>query len=96
MPTSKTPKDEQWIEWEEWTYTVALAEELEHAVEDLQYKLSCSLHGEEVEGEPDWEPPSGYPYCGCSTCDAREVLITVVPLVAAAYRSGRIKPKEDE
>lgn len=93
MSTSKTSRDEEWIEWDEWTYTVALAEELEHAVEKLQYDLSSHLHGEFDEIGEEWEPPSGMPYCGCTTCEVREVLITVVPLVAAAYRDGRIKPK---
>lgn len=88
----RTSREREWIEFGEWTYTVALAEELERAVEDLQYQLSSYLHGELEEGDEEWEPPSGMPYCGCSTCEAREVLVTVVPMVAAAYRDGRIRP----
>ena len=73
----------------DWELDNDLAVELERAVEDLQYLLSAHLHGEE---EADgWEPPSGYPYCGCLTCEAREVLTLIVPLVAEGYEEGRVR-----
>ena len=73
----------------DWELDSDLAVELERAIEDLQYLLSCYLHDEEeAEG---WEPPSGYPYCGCVVCEAREILSVVVPMVSEGCEMGRVR-----
>lgn len=73
----------------DWEVDEALAVELERAVEDLQYLLSAHLHDEEeAEG---WDPPSGYPFCGCTVCEAREILTVVLPMIAEGHEAGRIR-----
>jgi hypothetical protein len=87
-----TSHDNVWIEFDGWEYQESLAQELERAVEDLQHNLSALLYDEEEAG--DFETPSGMPYCGCSTCEAREILCLLVPILAAASEAGRIRRPE--
>lgn len=89
----RTDDDDSW-QWDinGWDLRSALAVELEHAVDDLGFRLSAYLYDQD---ESDgWEPPSGYPYCGCTTCDTRESLVVIVPLVAQAALDGRIRPTQ--
>lgn len=80
-----------------WQYDIAgfdlrddVAKELEEAHVNLDMDLSMLLYEEHP--DPDWEPPSGFPYCGCETCQAREHLFVLVPLIAAATAAGTIRP----
>lgn len=90
-----THHDSVWIEFGGWEYQESLAQELERAVEDLQWRLSCLLNDGAVEDDPDWETPSGFPYDGCPTCEAREVLCLLVPIIAQASEENRIRRPSD-
>lgn len=87
-----THHDNVWIEYDSgWEMQESLAQELERAVADLQDGLASILYDE---ADEEFETPSGMPYCGCSTCDAREVLVMLVPMVAAAVEAGRLRRPE--
>jgi hypothetical protein len=92
--------DDVWILFDHgteqgWELQESLAQELERAVKKLQEDLADYLYESDTADDfPEYEPPSGYPYCGCSTCDSRELLVTVVPLVAEAAEAGRIRRPE--
>ncbi len=77
-----------------WDLRESLAQELERAMGALTENLYEYLYVVENldEAPVGWQPPSGYPYCGCSTCDTRESLITLVPLIARAVTDKRIRP----
>jgi hypothetical protein len=77
-----------------WDLQTSLAVELEHAMDELTINLYTYMddpNAEELEG---WEPPSGYVYDGCTTCDTREALVTLVPIIAQAAIEGRIRPTQ--
>jgi len=80
--------DDEWMRFGEWTMEVSFAQELERAQADLTDLLGEILHADD--GDYELETPSGYPYCGCSVCDVREALITLLPLIAEAYEQGRL------
>ena len=88
--------DEDWVvDINGWDLKVSLAEELERSMADLTEHLYHYLYEvEETEEGPEWLPPSGYPYCGCTTCDVREALVVLVPwglwlfVARAAVRQG--------
>lgn len=87
-----THHDKVWIEYDSgWEMQESLAQELERAVERLQEDLAAVLYDE---ADDEFETPSGLPYCGCSTCDAREVLVMLVPMVAVAVEAGRLRRPE--
>jgi hypothetical protein len=67
-----------------------VGKELEEAHVNLDMDLSMHLYEEHP--DPDYEPPSGFPYCGCETCQAREHLWVLVPLIARATMAGTIRP----
>ena len=85
--------DEDWVvDINGWDLKVSLAEELERSMADLTEHLYHYLYEvEETEEGPEWLPPSGYPYCGCTTCDVREALVVLVPLIAQAVTENRIR-----
>ena len=92
--------DDVWILFDQgtdrgWELQESLAQELERAVTRLQEDLAEYMYQMDGEDLPDWESPSGYPYCGCDVCNARELLVTVVPLVAEAAEAGRIRRPEE-
>lgn len=75
-----------------WDLETSLAIELEAAMELLTLNLWAYVDDPESPELDGWEPPSGYPYCGCTTCDTREALSALVPLIAQATTEGRIVP----
>lgn len=83
-------------EWQEdingWDLVTDLAVELEHAMDTLNFNLYAYLDDPDDEELEGWEPPSGFGFCGCTTCSTREALCTLVPLIAAAALEGRIRP----
>lgn len=87
--------DAVWIEFDGWEYQESLAQELERSITHLQENLAALLYDDE-ELEEEFETPSGMPYCGCPTCDAREILCTIVPLVAGGVESGRMRRPADK
>lgn len=64
--------------------------EVESTLEALN---DVAWHNEEVEID-QWiegpEPPSGEPFCGCSTCATREMLTIAVIRTVEAVAAGRI------
>ena len=57
------------------------------------------FHASEEEGfeaadEEFGEDPSIGPFCGCTTCEVREILHAAVPVVAAAIVAGHVDPLE--
>lgn len=91
MPSSKPTTTHDW-EWD-----VDWGQELEAAVSRLDEQMWHAINEEGEEGEEEWEPPSGYPFCGCDTCRTRELLCVVVPIVLDGFHDGRIRRyiKED-
>ena len=46
---------------------------------------------EEFAGDAGFETESGYPFCGCNTCEYRELLSFLVPRVLAAQAEGKVE-----
>lgn len=83
---------EDWIDYESgWSIDATLADELERKMSDLQDLLATILYDYEEAVEEGLETPSGYPYDGCTTCDTRETLVYLLPIIAEACEAGRIK-----
>jgi hypothetical protein len=68
---------------EEW------AHELEVGLEEYMGQLSALLYDED-ELADDFETVSGEGYCGCSTCEIREILSFVVPKAIQGYLDGKV------
>lgn len=50
---------------------------------------------DEQDGDSDGsDSPAIGPYCGCVTCEVREILHAAVPLIAAGIVAGDIDPKD--
>ena len=69
--------DEQW------------AKRLEEDLEEYMGQLSAYLYDED-EVSADFETLSGQPYCGCSTCEVREILALVVPRSIQGLVEGKV------
>ena len=69
-----------------WDMTVSFAKELEAAMSELQDTLAEIIHGD----DDGVESPSGLVYCGCQTCDVRELLFVFAPKIAEGLEQGRI------
>ena len=74
-----------------WDLQVSLAQELEKEIESLTANLYDYLYDVNEGDGSTWEPPSGYPFCGCVTCTTRESLTVLVPIIAQAVKDMRIK-----
>jgi hypothetical protein len=82
-------------EWEDdvddWKVHVEVADQLRREIGDLTMNLYQYLYDVNEGDGPTWIPPSGLPYCGCTTCDTREAMIVLVPLIAQAVTEKRIR-----
>lgn len=80
-------KPEFYLEDDQWSKA------LETEYEDYMWACESTIDGE----EPDnFEPLSGEPFCGCSTCYTREQLFFLVPRIIKAYKNGKIKLTSDD
>jgi hypothetical protein len=65
------------------------AKTLEVNLEEYMGQLSAYLYDEDEVPE-DFETLSGQAYCGCSTCEIREILFLVVPQAIQGYLDGKV------
>lgn len=65
------------------------ARELEGGLEEYMGQLSALLYDEDEVAE-DFETLSGEGYCGCSTCEVREILSFVVPRAIQGFIDGKV------
>jgi hypothetical protein len=79
-------KQEFFLEDEDWS------KNLETEYEEYIWDCESSIDGEESE---DFEPLSGEPFCGCTTCYTREQLFFLVPRIIKAYKEGKITLNEE-
>ena len=68
---------------EEW------AHKLEVDLEEYMGQLSALLYDEDEVAE-DFETVSGEGYCGCSTCEIREILSFVIPRAIQGFIDGKV------
>lgn len=62
------------------------------AVWDYYNEADATLTDEELEAlGPD---PTVGPWCGCTTCEVREILTVAIPIVAAAIVAGEVDPAD--
>lgn len=62
------------------------------AVWDYANEADASLTDEELEDlGPD---PAIGPWCGCTTCEVREILTVAIPIMAAAIVAGEVDPAD--
>jgi hypothetical protein len=67
------------------------AKELESGLEKYLGTLSDYAYGELEDGDLDsFETLSGELYCGCTTCEIREILAFVVPKAISGMLDGKI------
>ena len=71
----------------------AWAKELEHGLERYLGSLWDSLNDEEEEVV---ETISEEPFCGCSTCEIREILAYVVPKAIKGMIEGKVIVNSDK
>jgi hypothetical protein len=70
----------------------AWAKKLEEDFEEYIYTCMDSV---DADPESDqFETVSGQPYCGCSTCYNREIIMWLTPRIIDAYKEG-ILTEED-
>lgn len=74
---------------EEW------AKKLELDLEEYMGQLSAYLYDEDEVPE-DFETLSGQAYCGCSTCEIREILALVVPRSIQGLIEGKVLISNDK
>lgn len=65
------------------------AREMETGLDDYMLQLYEHLNGEDEEAD-NFETLSGSVYCGCSTCDIREILTFVIPKAVQGYLDGKV------
>ena len=68
---------------EEW------AHKLEVELEEYMGQLTALVYGED-EVDEDFETLSGEGYCGCTTCEVREILFFVVPRAIQGFLDGKV------
>jgi hypothetical protein len=68
---------------EEWAHT------LEVELEEYMGQLSALLYDEDEVAE-NFETVSGEGYCGCSTCEVREILSFVIPRAIQGFIDGKV------
>lgn len=66
---------------------VVWAKQLEEDFEEYIYSCMESVDGEH---DDEFDTVSGVPYCGCSTCYNREVIMFLMPRIIDAYKQGII------
>ena len=69
----------------------AWAKTLEEEFETYMYACQDSV---DQEIDEEFETVSGEPYCGCSTCYNREVIMFLMPRMIDAYKNGILKEEE--
>jgi hypothetical protein len=65
------------------------AEQLQQDLEQYMSELAAYLYDEDEVPE-DFETLSGQAYCGCSTCEVREILALVVPRSIQGLLEGKV------
>jgi hypothetical protein len=65
------------------------AEQLQQDLEQYMSELTAYLYDEDEVPE-DFETLSGQAYCGCSTCEVREILALVVPRSIQGLLEGKV------
>lgn len=68
--------DEQW------------AKTLEQQFEEYMDACMHCADADEDELDENFVTVSGQPYCGCSTCYNREVIMFLIPRIIDAYKTG--------
>jgi tRNA G10 N-methylase Trm11 len=72
----------------------AWAKKLEEDFETYMSECMEFADADESELDENFETVSGEPYCGCSTCYSREVIMFLMPRIIDAYKAG-ILTEED-
>jgi len=70
----------------------AWAKKLEEDFEEYIYSCMDSVDADPESDE--FETVSGQPYCGCSTCYNREIIMFLIPRIIDAYKA-KILTEED-
>lgn len=66
----------------------AWASKLEQEFEEYMDACQFCADADESELDENFETVSGQPYCGCSTCYNREVIMFLIPRIIDAYKAG--------
>lgn len=66
----------------------AWASKLEQEFEEYMDACMFFADADEEELDENFETVSGQPYCGCSTCYNREVIMFLIPRIIDAYKTG--------
>jgi len=69
----------------------AWAKKLEEDFEQYMDACMFSADADESELDENFVTVSGEPYCGCSTCYNREVIMFLIPRIIDAYQQGIIE-----
>ncbi len=68
------------------------ADELQNGLEEYMMQCHDSVDSdEEFTGDGGFETLSGWPFCGCNTCEYREILSYLVPRVIVASNEGKVE-----
>lgn len=65
---------------------VIWAETLQRELEEYRMELYIS-----IDEEQDIDTESGQPFCGCETCDIREILAYATPRILKAAQEGKVE-----
>lgn len=67
------------------------AETLQQGLEEYMMKCHDSVdEDEELIGDSGFETESGWPFCGCNTCEYREIMSFLVPRIITASAEGKV------
>ena len=71
---------------------IAWAEDLQRDLEEYMGQCYNSVdEDEEFSGDAGFETESGWPFCGCNTCEYREILSFLVPRIITAQAEGKVE-----
>lgn len=70
------------------------AKQTERDFEEYMSKCYESVDWEGEEDTPEFETLSGEPFCGCNTCESREILFFYTPLLLKAAAEGKVTLEE--
>ena len=64
---------------------------IQNGLETYMISLYEAVDAEDIDSpEANIETESGHPFCGCGTCEGREILSYTVPRVIEGYLNGSI------
>jgi hypothetical protein len=67
------------------------ADALQQGLEEYMMQCHDSIDAdEEFAGDSGFETESGWPFCGCNTCEYREILSFLVPRIITASAEGKV------